>query len=297
MAIYQGENQLHPKKDGTLLERKYYKEREEIRDLFNKFKKGDEPASLTFTRDFEKKYNRSGTSYLAPAPQSVPLKAIYSDADIDSVEIRYSQVPPVKENGRIRWIRPILMMDEFMSVNENQMDLAWFLLKMSGLFKTGTIKLVDQEVRIDAEYDSIMVQADISRALLAEDRTADELEQIFDLFGEGKYAYNKEESVRTNAVSLWKIVIARDKAGETQVLPSLKSVIDLIIKPTVKASEGNVMVGGKEFPILPLPEGWKKKEILLEAENNGIELPKNPLKLDALYSILQAKLSILQEQS
>lgn len=297
MAIYQGENQLHPKKDGTLLEKKYYKEREEIRELFNKFKKGDEPASLTFTRDFDKKWNRGGTSYAPPAPQAIPLKAIYSDSEIDSIEIRYSQVPPVKENGRIRWIRPILMMDEYISVSENQIDLAWFFLKMSGLVRGGTIKLVDQEVKIDAEWDTIMLQTDISRVLLAEDRTADEMEQIFDLFGEGKYAYNSDESVRTNAVSLWKIVIQRDKAGETQVLSAIKSVLDTVVKTTAKASEGNVMVDGKEYPIVALPEGWKKKEILLEAEAHGIELPKNPLKLDALYSILQAKISILQEQS
>ena len=296
MAIYQGDNQLHPKKDGTLLERKYYKEREEIRDLFNKFKKGDEPASLTFTREFEKKWNRGGTSYLAPAPQAIPLKAIYSDSEIDSIEVRYSQAPPVKENGKVRWIRPILMMDEFMSVNENQMDLAWFLLKMSGTFSSGTIKLVDQEVRIDAEWDTIMIQADVSKLLLSEYRTADELEQVFDLFGEGKYTYNASESIKTNAVSLWRIAVGRDQDGEKQVFPQLKKVLESILNPvTAKATEGNVMVDGEEYPIIPAPEGWKKKEILQEAENNGIELPKYPMKLDALYSILQAKISILQK--
>ncbi len=291
MAIYVGLNQLLPKIDGTPLEKKYFKEREEIKQLFNKFKKGNLQSSLIFSRDFKKIYNLSKTSWMDAPPLAIPLKAMYSDEFVDSIEVRYSPGPPKKTKIGDVWPKPYEIIGDIYSIPETKIDLAWFMIKMSVLFKKGVLKLVDSNVEISLECDNIVVQTDVAKALFSDSLTEEQCQLIYALFKNGKFSYNSTETLKSNSLSLWKIVSGSTNGDDMQ---ELKTVIDSIIKPVVESSDNTVIVEGIEYPLLDVPEGWTKSDILKEAESYKIEVPKKPVKNNVLYTIVKAKIGLLQ---
>jgi hypothetical protein len=93
---------------------------------------------------------------------------------------------------------------------------------------------------------------------------------------------------------IWDLAILQAKNGNAEAMNSLKKALDKVIKPEPVAKDGSIIIDDVEYPILPLPEGWTLKNIMQEAENYGIELPKKILKNEIKYSILQAKLKLLE---
>jgi len=294
MAIYIDGIQLQPKKDGTSLERKYFQEREEIKILFDKFRKGLEPVTLIFKREFTKKWNQNKTSHRGVPPLAMPLVSPYYDDQLGAMQVRYSTSPPRKEGGRLFWLKGVEIIDETFAINENSMDLAWFMLKASTFFQNGVLKLVDLGVEIEAKWDSLVIQTDVAKVLLSNDLEEGRLAKIFALFQDAKYTYDVKDSVSANAMKLWQIAMSDVQAGEGKTITELRTAIN---KTTPKEDQNKdvVEVEGKEYPVQQTPDGWKKDTILKEAERYAIELPKRVMSNDALYTILQAKIGLLNK--
>ena len=295
MAIYINGKQLEPKKDGSSMEKKYYEDMQELKGLFNKFRKGTEPSVLIFKRDFAKKWNNKGTTFKPAPPIAIPLRTSYYDRDgAGAIDIRYSASPPENINGKLRWAKSMETIYEMYTVNENQSDLAWFLFKASRFFDKGVLKLVDTGVEIEAKWDKMTVQADVVKALFSETIDEDQLAKIYHYFIDGKYVYSESQTIKENAMRLWDIALSDSINGKNQLMKPLKDAIDKALKISAPVVEGWVNVEGIDYPVLPMPEGWQKKHILSEAESYGInDLPIRPLKNEVLYSILQAKIKQL----
>lgn len=293
MAIYINGKMLDPKKDGSSMEKKYYNDLEELKVLFAKFKKGDAPAVLVFKREWAKKWNNSGTSYKPAPPINIPLRAGYYDKDGGgAIDIRYSESYPDNINGKLRWNKPTETIYEMYSVTENQMDLAWFLLRASKFFEKGVLKLVDVGVEIEAKWDTMTLQADVSIAL--KNITEDELAKVYVYFLNGKYSYIETESVKVNAMRLWDTAIIDAKNDMPETMTALKEAIDKVVVPAKIINPNVVEIDGIEYPLRELPLEWNKKKILLEAENYKIELPQRPMRNEVLYTILQVKIEQLK---
>lgn len=294
MAIYINGKQLEPKKEGSSMEKKYYEDIQELKKLFAKFKKGDAPAVLVFKREWAKKWNNQGTSFKPAPPINIPLRAGYYDKDGGgAIDIRYSESYPDMIGNKLRWNKPTETIYEMYSVTENQMDLAWFLLRASKFFEKGVLKLVDLGVEIEAKWDTMALQADVATAL--KNITEDDLAKVYIYFLNGKFKYIESESVKVNAMRLWDTAIIDSKNDMPETMNFLKEALDKVVVTTAKSIDPTVVVVDEvEYPVLELPEGMNKKSILQEAANYGVELPTRPLKNEVLYTILQAKIEKLK---
>jgi uncharacterized protein YciU (UPF0263 family) len=229
---------------------------------------------------------------------AIPLRASYYDSGFDgiqgagAIDIRYSASPPEKTNGRLRWNESHEKIYDIYSIDEKNTDKAWFFFKASNFFDKGILKLVDEDVEIQAKWDTMALQADVAIAL--RNISEDELAQVFVYFLDGKFSYDEAAPIRANSMRIWDLAILQAKNGNAEAMNSLKKALDKVIKPEPVAKDGSIIIDDVEYPILPLPEGWTLKNIMQEAENYGIELPKKILKNEIKYSILQAKLKLLE---
>ena len=292
MANYIDGLQLVSKATGTSMEKKYYNDLQDIKDMFAKFKKGNAPAQLIFKREWSKRWNNLGTTYKPISPIWVPLRASYYDAEgAGAIDIRYSTSPPEKINGRLRWNKAMERIDDIYVVNENQLDLAWFFLKASSFFNKGVLKLVDEGVEIETKWETMALQADVSIAL--KNITEEELAQVYAYFLNGVMTYIENDSVKANAMRIWDKAIIDSKNGKSETMTALKNALDKVIKPE-KEELGSVIVDEVEYPVQEMPEGWTKATILKEFENYKIEPPKKMVKNAVLYTILKAKIANLK---
>lgn len=293
MAIYINGKQLEPKKEGSSMEKKYYEDIQELKKLFAKFKKGDAPAVLVFKREWAKKWNNQGTSFKPAPPINIPLRAGYYDKDGGgAIDIRYSESYPDMINGKLRWNKPTETIYEMYSVTENQMDLAWFLLRASKFFEKGVLKLVDLGVEIEAKWDTMSLQADVATAL--KNISEDDLARVYAYFLNGRFSYIESESVKVNTMRLWDTAIIDSKNDMPETMNFLKEALDKVVVTVRPVDPNVVVVDDVEYPVLELPEGMNKKKILQEAENYGVELPTRPISNAVLYTILQAKIEKLK---
>jgi len=298
MAIYIDGVQLVPKATGTSMEKKYYNDLQELKKLFDKFRRGTAPATLLFKREWARQWNEAKTSWKPCPPMAIPLRASYYDSGFDGVQgsgaidIRYSASPPDKVSGKLRWNKSHEMIYEIYTVDEKHSDLAWFFFKASNFFEKGVLKLIDEEVEIQAKWDTVALQADVAIAL--RNISEDELAQVYVYFLGGIFSYDEAQPVKANSMRIWDLAILQAKNGNTEAMNSLKQALDKVVKSEPVAKDGSIIIDGTEYPILPLPEGWTLKNINQEAENYGIELPKKILKNEIKYSILMAKKQLLE---
>ena len=276
MANYFDGKIINPKLDGNPIEKAYAQGLAEVSALFDKYPEG----TITLERKgVKKKWNVNKTSVQATPPISIPLRANIQVDSIGSVEVVFSRNPPLMRNGRATWLMPHEMIFDNVVLTKKEIDYAWFMLKACDLLNIGELKVVDYGVEIDAKWDKMSDQADVAKFLFSPEITEAELVAVFAAFDGGKLNYSQKESTKANAIRLWESGIGSDGAK----MQELKAAIDSV-SGEAKSEEA------PELEMLPLPAGWKKVDILKEAEENQIELPTKPMKLEVLYSILQKKI-------
>jgi len=300
MAIYfQNDKILEPKQDGTSLQRRYFKEREELKTLFNKFRKnGDSRAVIILKRDWKKHWNTKGTSYKPAPPRAFPLKATIEDTELGSVTVRYSKQPPEKtDTGRLIWpLDRNSMMEEMKSISEDQLDLAWFLLRASKYVEKGIFKVHDEQVEFEGEFKNILKQADASKILFSNDVTREDVLTLAEMIlpPEMQIEGDTKEIV---SVRLWDIVSKGDKAkkeynydaliraNEKMKKAEADSVIKEVGKPLISVDfeDGRTM----NVPSLKCPAAKKDEKMKQEAE--VFDIPVKGLSRDELYSVIKFK--------
>ncbi len=130
MAIYFEDKILHPKKDGSELERIYAEGMEEIEALYKKHN-----GSLTLRQDVELVSDTTGTSFKPVPPTSLPHTVHFNLDQLGSVSIRYSKSSPTKQDKAVIYPTERLWIQEALPLDKTQKDLAWFLIKASNMVR------------------------------------------------------------------------------------------------------------------------------------------------------------------
>lgn len=297
MAIYFDGKILEPKESGTSLERKYFEELKDVKNLFARFKKpGQKESVILFSRDFKKIYNRTKTSYKPAPPIAIPMNVSVYDPSLGSIEIRYSKRPPVKAGNNLIWSRDgDSLMFETMSLTDKQLDLAWFLLKASDYVEKGIIKLVDKDLEFEGTFDSIKRQADAASLLFNDNVTLENLEVIASiLFPKGEIG--GYDSAKELATKIWNMVTIGENNKRAYNY-------DALIKAATKAGRASkkedraqevITVSLSEdeeltVPLLICPPKTKNETLFEKAESLGIPTDAG-LSRDVLYSLIKFKL-------
>lgn len=304
MAIYFNERLLEPKPNGTALERRYARERDEVKELFDKFRKpGVKDSSILFGRSWKKVWNNKKTSYKPAPPIAIPMNVHIYDDELGSVEIRYSKRPPIRSGNKIVWPSDSeSLVFEQKSVSEQRLDFAWFLLKASNYVEQGIIKLIDKEAEYAGTFSSIKRQLEASKMIFDDNATLDRIKAIADIVLPKKMAV-KGDTKEEVATRFWEIIV---KGSETNKAYNYEAVIEAGKKLSeakaeehkekvdknlisVETADGNTY----NVPEIKCPTRTKKETLELRAEDVGV--PVEGLDRDELYSLIRFKEAELSE--
>lgn len=298
MAIYFNDLILEPKVNGTSLQRRYYQEREELRQLFQKFKrKGEKEATLTFTRDFNKVYNSRKTSYKPAPPIAIPYNVNIYDPEMGSVEIRYSRRPPIKNGQHLMWPRDQeSLIGETLSVSEQRLDYAWFLMKASPFVNNGIIKLVDRQVEYEGTFAQIRKQKDVTNILFDDNITLETLQGIASiLWPSGEVDGDSKEELATK---MWNRVQEGEKNKKAHNFDALIAAYgkfaEAVSKDTSDASKLTLVTlpdGSEvEVEIVSCPKKISDEQLSEGALKYGI--PTEGLSRNIIFSLIKQKKAI-----
>jgi len=304
MAIYFNDKILAPNTGGNTLEKRYAKELPEVKEVFDLFRrKGQEKSTLIFRRDFEKVYNRKKTSWKPAPPVALPMVANVYLEDLGSVQVRYSKEPPTIQDGKKRYREADRMFDEITSISENEMDLAWFLLKATSYVDKGILKLENRKLEFDNKFDAIKRQAKPFALLFSDNRTREELIEVADIiFDEG--GVNPDGNVSELAVSIWDKVKDGDARNKSYNYDSLYKALTRNNKG--KTNQGQVVKIAKEDNadgdesgegkgvtieggMLKAPAGVLKKDLVLKATAIGLDIDEEEMTRDFIYTMIKNK--------
>jgi len=164
MAIYFNDRILSPKEDGNELERLLFTGMQTIDQLLK-----DNNGSITLIRTVERKKSTDGTTFKPVPPFSFPSTVSVYTKDYGVVELRYSATSPQKQGDNVIWNNVDIMVYESMSFNENNLDLAWYLIIATPFVKKGQMKIHDEleNVRLRAvkfnlisKFNGLLVNAE-----------------------------------------------------------------------------------------------------------------------------------------
>lgn len=292
MAIYFNEKILEPKANGTSLEKRYYSELQEVKNLFNKFRKGKSKPVLLFSREYRKVWNRAKTSHKPAPPIAIPMNVNIYDNELGSVEIRYSRRPPVRSGKNVVWQHDQdSLVFETLSLDETRMDLAWFLLYASNFVKNGIVKLIDKEVEYEGTVDKMKEQMKAAAVIFDESVSYERLKAISDFMFPGKIELNTDKQSEL-AAKLWSIIQVNEnnkKPGGYKDLVNAGDAVGEILTVTKESSE-NITVelkDGRTFEVESLfcPPKISNEKLAEKAKEYSLEdsgLPRNQL-----YSLLK----------
>ena len=297
MAIYFNEKILEPKADGSSLQRRYYREKKEVEALFEKFRKNGAPSVLMFRRDFVKKYNTKKTSYKPAPPVAVPANVHVYDDELGAVEIRYSKTPPIKSGKKLVWTADKdFMLSEVFTINEKNIDLAWFFLKASNYVTKGIVKLVDKDLEFKGSFSEVKRQMEASRILFDDDVTMERIETLAELVlpKEMKIEADTKEEYATK---LWDIIVAGEKSRKEYNYDALMEANKKISKAqaadyvdkTKKQLILIVLADGREVTVPEVKCPPKTKEETLEERAAAHGFPTEGLTRDEIYSLIKYK--------
>lgn len=295
MAIYFNNRLLEPKQDGNSLEKRFYVELQEVKKVFDTFrKKGEAKSTLIFTRDFPKVWNTKKTTYKPAPPIALPMVANIYLQDIGSVQIRYSKSAPIiGDNNRYIWQNTNDLFYETKSIGEDEIDLAWFYLKASDFLKKGVIKLVNKKQEFDSDFDKLKKQAKPFSLLFDDARTEEELLGVASvLFPDGKVSYDGGKSEL--AIQIWDFVKYGEQNGKPWNYDALVIALENEIKNKATNKRGQVILTENEdsddneaspLELLKAPVGVKREELSAKAASLGIR-DEGQTK-DMLYSLIK----------
>jgi hypothetical protein len=160
-----------------------YGQLKEIDKLFakaRKVQKGVGRALLIFNRQgFAKTWNVKKTSYKEVAPMAIPPVSSYYDSQKGmSYDLRYSKNSPVSVNGKglsFPPFRALSQIKEQLIIDETQKDLAWYVIYCSPFVTNGTLVIHDKEKQLLGSVGEHLKQAEVTRMLLDENRTLEEM--------------------------------------------------------------------------------------------------------------------------
>ena len=296
MAIYFNDRILEPKENGTKLERRYFKELQEVKEVFDRFRKaGQKESVLVFTRPFKKVWNSTKTSYKPIAPIGIPMNVHVYDEELGSVEIRYSRRPPIRSGNRLIWQSDgESIIHEHLSISEQRLDFAWFLLKASPYIQTGVIKLLDKDAEYSGEFDDVKKQLEASRYIFDEDITEDVILAIAKIILP-KSMKIEGETKKEVGTKLWNIVTKayenRQPYGYDELIAAGKKILIADAQAFAADSKKDFvsidLVDGRQMnvPFITCPVRTKEETLDARAEEQGI--PREGLTRDELYSVIR----------
>lgn len=296
MAIYFNNLILEPKANGTALEKRYYEELQEVKGLFEKFKKSaNANGGLTFSREFKKVYNRNKTSWKPAPPIAIPMNVNIYDPQMGSVEIRYSKSPPIKTGNNLMWNRgQESLIFETLTVRKDQLDLAWFLLYASDFVKKGTIKLVDKEAEYEGTVGEMKLQLEAQKVIFDEGVTYEKLEAISVLMFPNGDVQSDTGSKAELATKLWKAVIVNEKnklpRGYKDLIAAAEKVEKQFAKEESSTEDITVTLANGEELTVPLQRcPLKISTEKLHARAKELDFPIDGLSRDIIFSIIKYK--------
>lgn len=130
MAIYFDDKVLHPKADGSELERMYHQGMTEIDALYKKH-----GGTVTLRRNVKRTMDTTGTSYKPIPPTALPTVAHLVLDELGSVSVRYSKDSPIRQEKGYMYPMQRLWVTEALILDNKQKDLAWFLIKAAGFVR------------------------------------------------------------------------------------------------------------------------------------------------------------------
>lgn len=304
MAIYFNDKLLEPKVNGTALEKRYYHEREEVKGIFDKFRKpGQKDAAILFGREWKKTWNSKKTSYKPIPPIMLPSNVHIYDNEMGSVEIRYSRRPPIRSGSRVVWTSDKdLMFNEIKSVSEQRLDFAWFLLKASDYVEKGIIKLIDKQAEYAGTFDSIKKQLEASKTIFDDDVTIEKVKAIAEIVLPKNITVTGDTKEEV-ATRFWEMVVKGTEqkkaynydaviaAGERLSNAKLEEFKELVDKNliTVETKDGKTY----NIPGIKCPARMKQENLELRAED--LDILFEGLDRDELYSLVRFKEAEMDE--
>ena len=297
MAIYFDGKILEPKKDGTKLEQRYFKEREEVKELLSKFKDPDGKSStLLFSRDFEKIWDTKKKTYKPAPPIAIPMNVNLQDEDLGTVEIRYASRTPTKTKNGIMWNHESgSIIHEGMAITDKQLDLAWFILKASNVVEKGIVKIVDRQAEYEGSFKDMARQAEVVNAIFDKTLTLQTILEIAALVPtEVPISGTSKEEVATK---LWTVVQAGEQGKKAYNFDSVLKAIAKVKKANGKAAnEGQETVevsltNGEVLNVarLKCPPTYTMEAMFKKATE--LNFPTEGLDKDLLYSVIKHKLA------
>ena len=288
MAIYVNGKTLTPKINGNSLEKRYYKEREQLIEMFKKFKlKGVEKPVIILEREYNKQWNKTKTSFKPAPPMALPLIAHIYDEELGSLEVRYSSTPPrqVKPNV-LSWDsnKNESMMFETVALTEDKLDYAWFMLKASKYLEKGLFRIIDTRAKYSNTYNEAVLQKDAMNLLFGPDMTEEYLARIaVEFMDDNEVDYEKITGVEELATKIWDKAMANTKSNKK---PGLKELIETGKKVIPeKTVEQEFEYEGEKIPLLECPNSVEWPAMVEEAKKYNITTQGK--KKNILYSILE----------
>ena len=298
MGIFIGEKLLEPKENGTSIEKKYFREREELKEFFNKFKvRGVEKPVIILTRDYPKRYNRAKTSWKPAAPMALPMTTTVHDETLGSLEVRYSSLYPRKSNNKLLWPRNknVEMFFDTMALSSQELDLAWYLLVATDFLSRGMFKVVDTRSEYKTKFEEVVLQKEVMNLLMADYATEEQLAKVaHDFFDDGEIDYNSISSKEEMAIKIWTKALVEDKKTRKNKLEEVlrickKYKLHKAPEPpaaqviVVEDEEGNK----KEIPLLDAPKNLNRQEYFALAEELKIKNLAKNARNPVLYTLVE----------
>ena len=304
MGIYIGEKLLRPKKTGNTLEKRYYEEREELKDFFEKFKiEGGPVPFIVLSREYAKRWNRKKTTWKPAPPMSLPMTTSIYDEEVGSISVRYSSNAPQKVDNRIIWQRnkETDLFFDTMSISIKQLDLAWFLLRATNYLEKNMFKIVDTRAEFSSKFNEAVVQKDVSSMIFADYVTEEMLAKVAHDFMEmSEIDYNAISGKEELAIKLWSKAVIEDKKTKKNSFVKLLKICrkyKLDVKPVKELKKPQViLVKDKddkeiEIPLLDTPVGINRASLFEEASKFGINNAKK-LKNGVIYTLIEHQKSL-----
>lgn len=293
MAIYlnNSDTPVKAKPDGNAFEKKYDRELKEIKNLFDRFRAKDGNSIIQFSRpqnEGDKIKSLTTKRVKQVPPIALPVSVPFYDEEIGSTLIRYSKLPPRREaDNKLVWETRHIKLDETMTVEEKDKDLAWFLLYACDLMGKGIYQLVDNERVYEGSFSDILVKKDVLNALDIKD------EELLQYIAQKFVVENVMNTTpKQLLVDTFNWCESNKKWGEVwKEIESFNSkrVLD-------KAGVSEVEWDGEPVTMIACPAEIKADVLKVQAKELGIPLTVPPQTKNVLYSLIKHVEKIKEQQ-
>jgi len=286
MAIYVQDKILKADPKGTKLEREYAAGLDKVNTLFEKFRiEGNKSSYLQLSRVAKKRVMSLTSKRVKRLPTiALPVEVSYYDDEIGATTIRYSTTPPSRNNnGQLNWGTKYIEFREYLTINEKQKDLAWFLLFASNLTEKGVYKLVDIQGQYEGTFSDMVTKKNVLTYLVPDEGT--DIDE--DLVRHLTQKYIGEGFTKGHPVEL--AVKLGDMFEQTKIWKNAYDSILAFNSGRVLQKERLSAVEYEEEPVtlMTCPASVNYNDLKAEARELSIKLTSPPQSKDMLYSLIQ----------